>query len=129
MKKFDGIFLPLVLMVFSALTAFAAEPAKVAVAAEGDTTSAQVSAIAARAPYFLLFDDKGTFVEAVANPHKDVPGGAGSQAVDFLAGKGVTVVIAGAFGPKMVGALQAKAMRYVEFKGSAAEAVKRALEK
>jgi predicted Fe-Mo cluster-binding NifX family protein len=127
MKKSIGIFLALVLMVFFTFTAFAADPAKIAVAAEGKAPSSQVSAVAARCPYFLLFDEKGTFVEAVANPHKDAPGGAGSQAVEFLAGKGVTVVIAGAFGQKMVVAMKARGMRYLEFKGSAADAVKLAL--
>jgi predicted Fe-Mo cluster-binding NifX family protein len=127
MKRSAGLFLLLLLL--SSFTAFAAEPAKIAVAADGNAPSSQVSTVAARAPYFLLFDEGGAFLEAVANPHKDAPGGAGSQAVDFLAGKGATVIIAGAFGPKMVGAMQAKGMRYVEFKGSAAEAVKQALEK
>jgi predicted Fe-Mo cluster-binding NifX family protein len=127
MKKSAGLFLLLLLL--SSLPAFAADSAKIAVAAEGNAPSSQVSAVAARCPYFLLFDEKGTLVEAVANPHTDAPGGAGSQAVEFLGGKGVTVVIAGAFGPKMVGAMQAGGMRYLEFKGSAADAVKQALEK
>jgi predicted Fe-Mo cluster-binding NifX family protein len=125
MKRLAGLFLLLLLV--SAYSAFAANPARIAVAAEGQTPSALVSAVAARCPFFLLFDETGSFVEALANPHQDAPGGAGSRAVDFLAGKGVTVVIAGAFGPKMVGAMQAKGMRYQEFKGSAADAVKQAL--
>ena len=125
MKRSAGLIL--LFLLFSSFTAFAADPAKIAVAAEGQAPSSQVSAVAARCPYFLLFDEKGTFVEAVANPHKDAPGGAGSQAVDFLAGKGVTVVIAGAFGPKMVGAMHAAGMRYLEFKGNAADAVNQAL--
>jgi predicted Fe-Mo cluster-binding NifX family protein len=127
MKRSAGLIL--LYLLFSSFTAFAADPAKIAVAAEGQAPSSQVSAVAARCPYFLLFDEKGTFVEAVANPHKDAPGGAGAQAVEFLAGKGATVVIAGAFGQKMVGAMQAKGMRYVEFKGSAADAMKQALKK
>jgi predicted Fe-Mo cluster-binding NifX family protein len=127
MKRSASLFLMLLLL--SSFTAFAAEPTKIAVAAEGNTPSSQVSAVAARCPYFLLFDEKGMLVEAVANPHKDAPGGAGSQAVEFLAGKGATVVIAGAFGQKMVGAMQAGGMRYLEFRGSAADAVKQALAK
>ena len=127
MKRSAGLIL--LFLLFSSFTAFAADPAKIAVAAEGQAPSSQVSAVAARCPYFLLFDEKGTLVEAVANPHMDAPGGAGSQAVEFLAGKGVTVVIAGAFGQKMVGAMQDKGMRYLEFKGSAADAVKQALAK
>jgi predicted Fe-Mo cluster-binding NifX family protein len=125
MKRSAGLIL--LFLLFSSFTAFAADPAKIAVAAEGNAPTSQVSAVAARCPYFLLFDEKGTLVEAVANPHQDAPGGAGSQAVEFLAGKGVTVVIAGAFGQKMVVAMKARGMRYLEFKGSAADAVKLAL--
>jgi predicted Fe-Mo cluster-binding NifX family protein len=125
MKRSAGLFL--LLLLFSSFAAFAADPANLAVAAEGPAPSSQVSAVSARGPYFLCFDEKGVFVEAVANPHKNAPGGAGSQAVDFLAGKGATVVVAGAFGPKMVDAMQAKRMRYLEFKGNAVDAVKQAL--
>lgn len=127
MKTFAGLFL--VLFAVSSTPAFAAEPPRIAVAAEGRSPSSLVSGVAARCPYFLLFDENGTFVEAVDNPHKDAPGGAGSQAVELLAGKRVGVVIAGAFGPKMVGAMQARGMRHMEFKGSAADAVTRALAK
>ncbi|HKZ17054.1 MAG TPA: NifB/NifX family molybdenum-iron cluster-binding protein [Geobacteraceae bacterium] len=125
MKKSAGLFL--VLFAVLSTTAFAAGPSRIAVAAEGRPPSSQVSGIAARCPYFLLFDEKGEFVEAVDNPHKDAPGGAGSQAVEFLAGKRVGVVIAGAFGPKMIGAMQAKGMSHLEFKGNAADAAKKAL--
>jgi predicted Fe-Mo cluster-binding NifX family protein len=127
MKRSAGLLL--VLLLFSSLTAFAAGPATIAVSAEGKVLSSQVSSVAARAPYYLLFDEKGTFVEALANPHKDARGGAGTQAVDFLAGKGVRVVIARAFGPKMVGAMESRGMRHLEFKGSVADAVKKALVK
>lgn len=120
------LLVPLLLISF---TAFAADPAKIAVATEEQTPSSQVSAVAARSPYFLLFDENGTLLEAVVNPHKDAPGGVGSQAVEFFAGRGVTVVIAGAFGPKMVRAMQTEGMRYLEFKGSADEAVKKAIAK
>jgi predicted Fe-Mo cluster-binding NifX family protein len=65
----------------------------------------------------------------VANPHKDARGGAGTQAVDLLAGKGVKVVVAGEFGPRMVDAMKGRGMRYLEFKGSVADAVKKALVK
>lgn len=127
MKHSAGLFL--LLQLFTSVTAFAADPATIAVAAEGKVSSSQVSSIAARCPYFLLFDEKGTFVEAVANPHKDARSGAGPQAVDFLAGKGVRVVIAKAFGPKMVDAMEGRGMRHLEFKGSVADALKKALVK
>jgi predicted Fe-Mo cluster-binding NifX family protein len=124
MKRSAGLLL--VLLLFSSLTAFAAGPAVIGVAAEGKVPSSLVSSVAGRCPYFLLFDEKGTFVEAVANPHKDARSGAGTHVVDFLAGKSVKIVIAGAFGPKIIDAMKARGMRPLEFKGIVADAVKKA---
>lgn len=127
MKRSAGLFLLLLLV--SSFTSYAADPAIIAVAAEGDELTAQVSAVAARCPYFLLFDAKGTLVEALANPHRDDRGGAGPQAAAFLADKDISVVVAGAFGPKMIDAMQSRGMRPLEFQGTADAAVKHALKK
>lgn len=106
------------------LSAAAAAKTPIAVAAEGQTAAAQVSKVAARAPYFLLFDAKGGLVEAVANPYLQAAGGAGPQVVDFLAARGVTTVAAGEFGSKMTAAMQAKGMTFKIAGGQAAIAVK-----
>jgi len=98
----------------------------VAVAASDKTVSASVSSQAGRSPFFLLFDKQGTFVEAVANPYKDA-GNAGIPTLDFLAGKGVTIVVAEGFGSRIVEVMKGKGMRAVEFKGNAKDAVKKAL--
>ncbi len=126
--KRSAALLVLVLLAFP-LAALAAGSASIGVAAEGKDPSSRVSGVAARAPYFLLFDGKGTLVEAVANPHKDVRGGAGTQVVDLLAGKGVKAVVAGEFGPRMIDAMKGRGMRYLTFQGSATDAVKTALAK
>lgn len=101
----------------------AGEPV-IAVAADGDTADVAVSQQAARAAYFLLFDAQGVLVEAVANPYKQAKGGAGPQAVAFLATKGVRTVIAGEFGSRMSAALQAKGMAFRTASGIAADAVR-----
>ncbi|MBP1717830.1 MAG: hypothetical protein H6Q43_1268 [Deltaproteobacteria bacterium] len=108
---------------------YAADGEKIAVGAEGKTTAAKVSAVAARAPYFLIFDGSGKLLEAVDNPYKDAKGGAGTSIVPFLAQKGATVVVAGEFGKNMIQGMKGKGMRYLEFKGSAEEALKKALAK
>ena len=108
--------------------AYAADQGKIAVAAEGKTAAAKVSGVAARAPYFLIFDGSGKFLEAIDNPYKTAKGGAGSSVVPFLAKKGVTMVVAGEFGENMIQAMKGKGMRYLEFKGSAEEALKKVLE-
>lgn len=98
-----------------------------AVAAESEGVDAQVSVQAARCPWFLLFDARGNLVEAVANPHQRSAGGAGPQAVEFLAGKGIQKVIAGEFGPKMADALQRRNMTYQTATGTATDAVRTAV--
>ncbi|MBU2539038.1 MAG: hypothetical protein KKH22_11430 [Proteobacteria bacterium] len=119
----------LALLLFSALlvsaaTAMAAGPASIAVAAENSTPAAMISAVAARSPYFLFFDEKGDLVEAVANPHLQVPGGAGPQVVEFLAAKGIKTIIAGEFGAKMVGAMRTKGIASRIASGKVADAVR-----
>lgn len=115
MNKSAGLVVPFVL--FSSFTARAADPAIVAVASEGTAPSFPLGAVAARCPYFLLFHETGTSVEARANPHKGA--GAGAQAAR-------SVVVAGSLGQKMVGALKAKGIRHLELAASAADAVQRA---
>jgi len=121
-----AVLVPLLLALFTS-AAFAADKPRIAVASEGKAPSSQVSSVAARCPYFLVFDDKGKLLEALDNPHKNASGGAGALVADFLSRKGATVIIAGAFGQNLVGAMKAKGMNYLEFKGSAADAVKKAL--
>lgn len=100
---------------------------KIAVAANGATPTSMVGNQAGRSPFFLIFDEKGTFVEAIDNPYKDRGGGIGVSMVDFLAGKGVTVIVAEAFGPRIVEVMKGKGIRAVDFKGSAGDAAKKAL--
>ena len=131
MKPFVSTLLSLVLAaLLLATSGFAiaqqARSEMVAVAASDKTVSASVSSQAGRSPFFLLFDKQGTFVEAVANPYKDA-GNAGIPTLDFLAGKGVTIVVAEGFGSRIVEVMKGKGMRAVEFKGNAKDAVKKAL--
>jgi predicted Fe-Mo cluster-binding NifX family protein len=99
----------------------------IAIAASGKLISASVSNQAGRSPFFLFFDNQGTFIEAVDNPYKDV-GNAGIPTLDFLAGKGVKVLVAESFGSKIVEVMKDKGIRPVEFKGSAKDAVRKTLE-
>jgi predicted Fe-Mo cluster-binding NifX family protein len=99
----------------------------IAIAAEGKEPTAQVSKVAARAPAFLLFDGSGKFLEALHNPLKSAARSAGPLVVDFLASKGVTTLVAGGFGAKMVRAMQGKGIRFLEFEGSAKDAVQKVL--
>lgn len=100
---------------------------RIAVAATGQTPAAAVGAQAAQSPFLLLFDKRGTLVQAIGNPYKDQPG-AGLSMIDFLSGKGVTVLVAEAYGPRSVEVLKGKGIRAVESKGTAGDAVKRVMQ-
>ncbi len=104
-----------------------ADVMKIAVAANGNTVASPVSPVAAKSTYVLIFDGKGAFVEALSNPHKDVGGGASALVIDLLSGRGVTTMVAGNFGDKMIAGMKAKRITFIEFKGTAAEAIKKAL--
>jgi predicted Fe-Mo cluster-binding NifX family protein len=126
MKKISLTILSVIFLLASLV--YAADQGKIAVAAEGKTAAAKVSGVAARAPYFLIFDGSGKFLEAIDNPYKTAKGGAGTSVVPFLAQKGATAVVAGEFGENMIQAMKGKGIRYLEFKGSAEEALKKVLE-
>ena len=125
MKKIA--FIVMVLVSFLAIPALAAQSMKIAVAANDKVPTATVSGQPAPAPYFLFFDQKGKLLEAVQNPYKDADR-AGPSVVGFLAGKGITLVVAGGFGPKIVDDMKAKGMTPVSFNGSAQDAVKKVLQ-
>lgn len=97
----------------------------IAVAATGNTATAAVGSQLGRSPFFLMFDTKGAFVAAAANPYKDA-GNAGIPAIDFLASKGVKVAVAEGFGPQIVNVMAAKGIRPLEFKGTAKDAASKA---
>jgi predicted Fe-Mo cluster-binding NifX family protein len=106
----------------------AADRGTIAVAASGKAVTAEVNSVAARSPYFLIFDGDGKFMEAIDNPYKEARGGAGSSVVSFLAQKDVAFVVAGGFGKKMIRAMEAQRIGYLEFNGSAEAALKKVLE-
>ena len=103
------------------------ENLKIAVAANGKSAQASVSNMAAKCPYYLIFNNKGEMIEVVDNPYRDASGGAGPLAANFLARKDINIVIAGNFGSKMVNTLESKSVTHFEFKGVADNAVKKVL--
>ncbi|MFN3921731.1 MAG: NifB/NifX family molybdenum-iron cluster-binding protein [Caldimicrobium sp.] len=100
---------------------------KIAVASDGKSITSNVGTLAGRSPYFFIFDSSGKLVEIVDNPYRDVRSGAGVSVVSFLTQKGVKTLVAGTFGVRMLSAMKAKDIKYIEFKGSVHEAVKKAL--
>jgi predicted Fe-Mo cluster-binding NifX family protein len=124
MKK--CVVITIVLVSLLAAQVFAAQTMKIAVAAD-KTPTAAVSDQMGAAPYFLFFDGKGKLLEAIENPYKNAES-PGPSVVNYLAGKGAKVAVAGGFGAKIVEVMKAKDITAVSFKGSAQDAVKKVLQ-
>ena len=123
----NAILIILTAILLTSISAFAEQKGKIAVAADGQTSESLVSTQAGRAPFFLVFDENGKLIEAIANPAREAQN-SGIAVADFLAGKGVAIVVAGEYGPQIVGVMKGKGIKAVSFKGSVAEAVKKVLE-
>jgi predicted Fe-Mo cluster-binding NifX family protein len=100
---------------------------RIAVAATAPTPVSTVDIAPGRAPFFLIFDEKGAFLLAIKNPYEDQVGG-GISLVDYLANNKVTVIVAEDFGTRIVEVMVSKGIRPVKFHGTAIDAVKTALE-
>ncbi len=95
----------------------------IAVASSGTTSADQVGNMAARSPFFLIFNSTGDLIEVLENPYRDSGGGAGPLVAELMAKKGVTTIIAGNFGMNIKASLDEKGLKYFEFQGLAGEAV------
>jgi predicted Fe-Mo cluster-binding NifX family protein len=127
-KSFACPIMALALLLAPLLLSAGERPAgKIAVAAADKTATSAVVNQPASAPYFLFFDGEGKLLEAVENPYKNTEN-PGPEVINFLAGKGATIVVAGFFGPKIIDIAKSKDMTPVAFKGTAQDAVKKALE-
>jgi len=127
MKRISFLSLTMLFLVSAVTYADQEVVVKIAVASNNKNTTSNVAAMAGRSPYYLIFDNTGKFAEVIDNPCNDARGGAGPSTANFLAEKGVTIVIAETFGGKMINAMKSKGMTHFEFKGIANDAVKKVL--
>jgi len=75
-----------------------------------------------RANYFMLYDSDSQEWSALQNPAADASGGAGPQAVQFIAGKNPDVVISGRYGPSAFTALKAAGIKaYIASSGTVSD--------
>lgn len=95
----------------------------IAVATQSKQTDSEVFTQGGRAPYFLLFADDGSLIEAIKNPFAVGGGGAGFGVAKMLADRNVDIVVAGKMGENMIGALEARGMKGVEFSGTVTDAL------
>jgi predicted Fe-Mo cluster-binding NifX family protein len=80
---------------------------KVCVSATANNLEAQVDPRFGRCLYLIVVDPSTMQFEAIPNMAAGATGGAGIQAAQTIAGKGVNVLITGNVGPNAFGALSA----------------------
>jgi len=127
MKRMILISLAILLICPVLLNAEELENMKIAVAAGSKSAKASVSNIAAKCPYYHIFNKKGELIEVIDNPYRDASRNAGPSAANFLAQRGIDIIVAESFGSKMIDALRNNGKTHFEFKGSVDDAVKRVL--
>ena len=78
---------------------------KIAVSAAGESLDAQIDPRFGRCPYFVIVDSETMKFEAIANTASGAMSGAGIQAAQLVANKGVQAVLTGSVGPNAFQAL------------------------
>ena len=86
---------------------------KICVSATAENLDAPLDPRFGRCPYFIIVDSETMQFEAVPNPASGAIGGAGIQAAQIIANKGVNVVITGSIGPNAFQALSAAGIKIV----------------
>ncbi|MEW6717471.1 MAG: NifB/NifX family molybdenum-iron cluster-binding protein [Chloroflexota bacterium] len=102
---------------------------KIIITAASDRMDQPFSPRFGRADYFMLIDTETREWEAFSNPAADARGGAGLQAVQFIANKGAEAVISGRFGPNALSALEAAGVEvYLASNGTISEVLQQFLD-
>lgn len=86
---------------------------KICVTATAGDLDAQVDPRFGRCPYFVIIDPETMKFEAIPNTATRAMGGAGIQAAQTVAGKGIEVLITGNVGPNAFQALKAAGTKIV----------------
>ena len=84
---------------------------KIIITASSEKTEGLFNPRFGRADYFMLYDSDSQEWSALQNPAVNASGGAGPQAVQFIAGKNPDVVISGRYGPSAYTALEAAGIK------------------
>jgi predicted Fe-Mo cluster-binding NifX family protein len=99
---------------------------KIAVSAVGETLETQVDQRFGRCLYFLIVDSETMGFEVVPNAAAGAMGGAGIQAAQSIASKGIKAVITGNVGPNAFQTLTAAGIKvFVGASGTVREVVEK----
>jgi len=86
---------------------------KICVSAVANSLDAQLDPRFGRCPYFVIVDSESMQFEDIPNRASGATGGAGIQAAQIIANKGVKVVITGNVGPNAFQALSSAGIKIV----------------
>ena len=96
---------------------------KIATAATGTEADAQVSQHGARAPFYLIYDENGNFLESISNPFANAERGAGPKAAHFLIQQGVKLIVACDFGGRFATELETGGIQQVQKVGNVSDVI------
>lgn len=96
---------------------------KIVITANNNTIDAPFSSRFGRCAYFIVVDTETKAWQAFTNPAADAGGGAGPQAVQFIAEQGAEAIVSGRYGPNAFTALQAAGLRAFLGKGKTVKEV------
>jgi len=74
---------------------------KVCITSTGNTLESKLDERFGRCAYFVIYDTESKATEFIPNPNKDAESGAGPAAVQLVASRGVSKIVAGEFGVKI----------------------------
>ena len=86
---------------------------KICVTSSGQSLEDAVDPRFGRCQFFIVVDSESMQFEAIENPAMNAGGGAGIQAGQLVANKGVEVVLTGNVGPNAFNTLQAAGLKIV----------------
>lgn len=100
---------------------------RIAVAALDASRDTEISVLAGRAPYYLVFESSA-LLEIVTNQYAEADRGAGQRAAYRLSDLGIDCLVAGEVGPRMSSVLAAEGIAFSPASGEAAAVILEALE-
>lgn len=102
---------------------------KIAIASKKETLDSDISDLGGRAPFYLVFGEKGELLEKFENPSLGRGGGAAFIVIKELLERGVNVFVAGEIGYKMSNFLKENNINFYERSGQVSKVLDEILKK